>query len=355
MGAEHQRYLEQPRFGALDGLRCLSILPVIWHHSTPAPLPGVLGKGAFGVHLFFAISGFLITTLLLRERDARPGGISLSRFYVRRALRIAPLYYAVLALYALHAVFFLADSPARAYFLRSLPFHATYTGNWFADPAFAGTIIFGFSWSLAVEEQFYLVWPWVLGRGRGVLWPAAFMLVAMGAHVLAARGSLAGWVDPSGLGQRMLLGIAPPICLGALLACVLHARLGFLLLGSALGHRASAPGLLAALVLMLVTDATPLLVVHAVMALLVGAVCVRRDHGLARVLEVPLARLVGTVSYGMYLFHVGVIGLVKWLLPDAWHPAIAIFTLAVPLTFAAAWVSYRFFEMPFLALKNRYR
>ena len=63
-------YRQAERFPSLDGLRCLSIVPVIWHHATPGPLPGVLGKGPVGVDLFFAISGFLITTLMLRERDA---------------------------------------------------------------------------------------------------------------------------------------------------------------------------------------------------------------------------------------------------------------------------------------------
>ena len=62
----HAAWLALSHFPALDGLRCLSILPVIWHHSTPRPLEGALGRGPLGVDLFFAISGFLITTLLMR-------------------------------------------------------------------------------------------------------------------------------------------------------------------------------------------------------------------------------------------------------------------------------------------------
>ena len=92
--SESRRFVETRHFPALDGLRGLSILAVIWHHAVdPAGI-----WGYFGVSLFFAISGFLITTLLLRERAAT-GRISLRNFYMRRTLRIFPLYYAVVALY----------------------------------------------------------------------------------------------------------------------------------------------------------------------------------------------------------------------------------------------------------------
>src|SRR5262245_32214375 len=97
----HRWFLGRSHFGALDGLRCISILAVIWAHG-----PGqratlfLLRSGALGVDLFFVISGFLITTLLLRERRST-GSVSLARFYARRSLRIFPLYYAVLAIYTI--------------------------------------------------------------------------------------------------------------------------------------------------------------------------------------------------------------------------------------------------------------
>src|SRR4051812_26046578 len=92
--ARHAAYLGTAHFASLDGLRFLSIAPVVWHHCTSGPLPGVLGKGPIGVELFFAISGFLITTRLIREQRAR-GAVAIGQFYTRRALRIFPLYYAV--------------------------------------------------------------------------------------------------------------------------------------------------------------------------------------------------------------------------------------------------------------------
>ena len=138
------------RFGALDGLRALSIVPVVWHHATPHPLDGVLGRGPLGVDLFFATSGFLITTLLLREREG--GGIDLRAFYTRRTLRIFPLYYFVLGGFVLHAIFVRAPGPVRDHFLASVPSYATYTSNWFVDNAVPHAVVFSFAWSLATEE-----------------------------------------------------------------------------------------------------------------------------------------------------------------------------------------------------------
>ncbi|WP_394822502.1 acyltransferase family protein [Pendulispora albinea] len=376
---QYEHYLRTSRFESLDGLRCLSILPVIWHHSTPRPLPGILGRGPFGVDLFFSISGFLITTLLLRERrtpvssreheapasletrgygghfagEAR--GISLKNFYLRRTLRIFPLYYAVLALYALRGWLFLPDSPLRDHFFRSLPFYATYTPNWFVDFDVPHPVIFGFSWSLAVEEQFYLVWPWVVAKSRGLRAPVVFMLAAVALDFFAEHGFLAPIVDEAGSTHRVLVGIATPICLGALVACALHARTSFAIARMVLGRRGSAPILLAALAVLLAVSGTPLVSIHIVMALLVAAVCIRSDHGLARLLNAPLLRLVGVVSYGMYLFHVSAITGAKWLLPVEWCTAPMVFFTATCVTFFAAWASYRFFETPFLSLKNRFR
>ena len=145
--AAFDRFVTTRHLPGLDGLRGLAILPVIWHHSTPRLLPGVLGKGAVGVDLFFALSGFLITTLLLRERRER-GSISLGAFYARRSLRIFPLYYAVLAAYAARALTSPASFAPAAHFLRSLPYHATYTANWFVDYSVPHDVIFAFSWTV---------------------------------------------------------------------------------------------------------------------------------------------------------------------------------------------------------------
>jgi peptidoglycan/LPS O-acetylase OafA/YrhL len=120
-------------FASLDALRCLGIIGVIWQHSPGLPREAMpfTDAGASGVALFFVLSGFLITTLLLRE-EAATGGINLRNFYIRRSLRIFPLYYAVLALYTV-LVFFLEKNAAGKLFFENLPYYLTYTNNWFVD------------------------------------------------------------------------------------------------------------------------------------------------------------------------------------------------------------------------------
>ncbi|HUR28086.1 MAG TPA: acyltransferase, partial [Planctomycetota bacterium] len=140
-------------FSALDGIRAISILAVLWHH-TAAGLGGIAlsSNGFLGVNMFFVLSGFLIVTLILREKD-RTGGISLKRFYARRTLRIFPIYYLVIAA-LLAYVLLVPETGFRADFLRELPYHLTYTSNWIHSAT-----ILAIAWSLAAEEQFYLLWP----------------------------------------------------------------------------------------------------------------------------------------------------------------------------------------------------
>src|SRR5690348_12751541 len=95
----------RPHYPSLDGLRCLAILPIVWHHSTTSDYEGVLGRGPLGVDLFFALSGFLITSLLLADERG------LVAFWVRRSLRIFPLYYAVLGAFVVHALWVRAPGP----------------------------------------------------------------------------------------------------------------------------------------------------------------------------------------------------------------------------------------------------
>src|SRR5262245_44922164 len=154
MGPSYETYRDTKVFGSLDGLRCLSIVAVVWHHAAGSMIDHpLLRHGHLGVSLFFVISGFLITTLLLRERD-RFGDISLRLFYARRSLRIFPLYYTVLLAYVLLAWLFESGSRFGQQFFHSLPAYMTYTSNWFVKME-DERVIFYFAWSLAAEEQFY--------------------------------------------------------------------------------------------------------------------------------------------------------------------------------------------------------
>src|SRR4051812_6025192 len=191
MTPSHDSFRRTRVFASLDGLRCVSILGVIWFHTT-ARSGGLAGSGFLGVELFFAISGFLITTLLLREAETR-GRVSLKAFYLRRTLRIFPLYYVVLGAYVVLAWQF-EHGPAGAIFWRNLPSYLTYTSNWFVRLDSVRTIFY-FAWSLATEEQFYLFWPLVIASSRSRWQAAAAMLglvsVAQIVRLLSGHGLLA--------------------------------------------------------------------------------------------------------------------------------------------------------------------
>ncbi|MGW6931827.1 acyltransferase family protein [Lentzea sp. NPDC054927] len=144
----HADYLALRRFPALDGLRAIAaVLVVFFHYGGPDWL-----QGWAGVQMFFVLSGFLITTLMLRE-ERRTGEISLKEFYLRRAFRILPVYFVLLLVTAVGSALygtFVSNGigPALKYFL-------TFTNE------FAGASPYGQSWSLGIEQKFYLVWPLV--------------------------------------------------------------------------------------------------------------------------------------------------------------------------------------------------
>jgi hypothetical protein len=124
LSTAHQSFLSRGHFPLLDGLRCLSIVAVVWHHAAGGTYQiGILTRGSEGVSLFF--SGFLITTLLVRERSSA-GNISVRRFYLRRTLRIFPLYYAALALYVVLVIFIEKQSAAGTEFWRHLAYFLTW-------------------------------------------------------------------------------------------------------------------------------------------------------------------------------------------------------------------------------------
>ena len=349
----HQRYVQNRQLPGLDGLRGLAILPVIWHHATPRLLPGVLGKGAVGVDLFFALSGFLITTLLLREKRTR-GQIRLGAFYARRSLRIFPLYYSVLACYTLRALQTQASSAVARHFLHGLPYHATYTANWFLDYAVPHPVMFAFSWSLCVEEQFYWIWPWLVALVRSRALLALLMGAAIAVDALAEHAAFAAYLPPGSLGLRMLTSFATPIGCGSLLALGLDAPRSFVWAERVLGWRWSAPVFLLASVACLLQPATPYLTLSFSLAALVGAAAIRADNGLAWLLERPLLRRVGTLSYAAYLLHVTVLGLVRRTLPQFQDSALVVFALGLPLSLALAELVHRAIEQPFLRLRARF-
>jgi len=302
------------------------------------------------VSLFFAISGFLITTLLLRERD-RNGTINLKKFYARRSLRIFPLYYTVLLAYiALVFVMERNTGPGQA-FLGNLPYFLTYTSNWFV-PLTGGRVIFYFAWTLATEEQFYLIWPGV-ERYLGVRKSLIAMLVVIAVACAASSGALP--LESGSLTHTIITSIALPICMGVVLAHTLHSKLGFSAAYRILGHKLASPVLLVAVIAGVCIMQTPFFLVYTLMVALVGACTIREDHGIAILMKWrPMVRI-GVVSYGMYLLHMLTHNVVGKLLANhlGRHGSI-VFLIVTVATYGVAWISFRYYESFFLRLKTRF-
>jgi peptidoglycan/LPS O-acetylase OafA/YrhL len=182
---------ESHRIPSLDGIRAVSIaLVVAWHLSSSGSAPWLaqlwrIDSGNLGVRVFFVISGFLITSLLLAEH-ARTGTVNLRRFYLRRAFRIMPVFYFFLCAMAVAGALGLVPMSRSA-----LLGAATYTANYVRT----GWTL-GHTWSLAVEEQFYLLWPSLivlLGLRRSFIGAALMLLLS---PLFRTIGILAGyWPD----------------------------------------------------------------------------------------------------------------------------------------------------------------
>jgi peptidoglycan/LPS O-acetylase OafA/YrhL len=299
-------YCRRERFGSLDGLRCLCIMAVLWHHgsvwgtmATQAPL---LTRGFLGVDFFFVLSGFLITTLLLREA-ARNGQFSLSAFYRRRFLRIVPVYFFLVTAISVYFVWVKGQEQ----YAGLVPYYYLFLANFLSSdiPMLAPT------WSLSVEEQYYLVWPLLLMLlpQRAVL-PVLAVLIAI--NVAGVMGAFAGLgihaFDIGPLHIALPNATYAPILMGSVLAMMLQNARGFSALFFLFGRRGTPlilMLLLIGLVAILPSDlrGLPNLAIHLAMTACLASLVLREDHLLAPILGWrPIAR-VGVISYGIYLYH----------------------------------------------------
>ncbi len=346
--------LEAPvanRYAGLDGLRAIAVITVIAFHFVPAALPG----GYLGVDVFFVISGFLITALLLRER-ARAGRISVPRFWLRRARRLLPAL--ALVVVVCSGVAALIGGDVLVGLGMQLVGAATFSSNWLfiaqGTSYFDATApeLFRNLWSLAVEEQFYLVWPALVVALVVVRWRWAQVTIVV-LLALASATAMALLFTPPGDATRVYFGTDTHsfgLALGAALALVMHDRMPGRRLARALALvGAIAAGTLIALALVMgetdpfVTRGGLALVAALTALVIVGAV--GPDSWLGRGLDIQPLRWIGERSYGLYLWHWPVIVLLVAALPrdvPGWVAPAA----ALVVTVAAAAASYRWLELP---------
>lgn len=333
--------MRRKRLDSLDGLRALAVILVFAHHVDQSALPG----GFVGVDVFFVISGYLITWLLLVEHD-RLGGIDLARFYGRRALRLYPALIVLVILASTAAAIRGLGSPAA-----DGAAAATYVTDIYANIATHPSLVLH-TWSLSVEEQFYLLWPAVLILSLRRGWPVTRVIVA--AIVVSIGLTVFFGVSPHprvAFVQFLPTSHIAELGAGILLAVALRNAPP-----SALLERLSGPAAAAgALVLLLVAELT--LDAHWWAFPAVALICwppvahlvIHRESAISRAFSSRSAVWLGERSYGFYLYHYPVLMLL--VLAGASVPArIAI---GLPVTLAVTAASWTYIERPFLALKDR--
>ncbi|BAJ01539.1 acyltransferase family protein [Shewanella violacea] len=347
----YTHYLNQKRYLCLDGLRCLSILAVIWHH---AGYPywdqlRLASQGFHGVTLFFVISGFLITSLLLKEKRNN-GKIDLKQFYIRRTLRIFPLYYAVLLVYICLVLVLEPETRAGTAFLDNLKYFATYTSNVFVPFVAEERIIFFFAWSLAAEEQFYLIWPSI----ERMLAPSTsipmLILIILASLILQYAG-----INGDHIYLRVLEVIAIPICIGVVLAHTLANKKSYQIISLVITRPESSIIFLTATITSLAIEGVPLILVYILMALLIASCVTCTRPMIYPLFENRLVKKIGQISYGMYLLHMLAYNLVAKCVAhfgiDYWPVT---FSATIILTTLLGLSSFHLFEQHFLKMKRNF-
>ncbi|MBU1638581.1 acyltransferase [bacterium] len=357
----YEQFRATKSFNSLDGLRGLAIISVVWHHTAghfmpSGTLPGYISVYVF--HLFFIISGFLITTLLLRERE-KHGRMSLKNFHIRRSLRIYPLYYTVIVLYIIAVKLVEPNSVYGLQYMSNLKYFLTYTSNWFVTlDMINNRVIFYFAWALATEMQFYLVWP-LIEKYLSRFWPVLLAILLIVVREAADNGLLDDTFAGGFLTLKIILSTSEGLCLGVITAHLLHSERGFNSVRRYLGQ-AWMP-LIAVIVLMtfiiLLNVTTPLNTLFIILLLTITMIscAIREDHWLKGVLASPIARFVGKVSYGVYLMHMLTYNVIKKVLPAALlDNLVLVFVISLIVVIFVAWLSYRYYESFFLRIKARY-
>lgn len=324
----------------LDGWRAVAIVLVLWHHATMSVYPNEPAYwtespsqlGAFGVDIFFALSGLLITTLLLRE--AREGSLSLRGFYIRRAFRILP----PLLVFLVVAVLFKKIQPGWELWSSVFLFR-----NYL--PAALGGQASGHLWSLSVEEHFYLLWPTLLAcvAIRKGARSVAYMAIAAGLWRIAdvANGFTAGLFG--GLPDHFRTDLRLDSLLwGCFAAFLLHDPKTREWIEERVGQGWFVGLFTASLTCIVIYSYLAGLWLAMLLPMLLLLTLLHPSWPISRFLDLAPVRFVGRISYSLYLWQ-------QLFLVPGWESGRSTFTefpLNLALAFAAAIASYYLVERP---------
>ena len=342
----------------LNGLRGCAILLVIFFH---ANIPYVKG-GAIGVDIFYVLSGFLITRLLLQEFD-RFGSINFKNFYARRFLRLIPALVVMLAVFCVVGYLVL---PARdaAHNLGESLVSLFYMANWSKALGWSPKPVFhGHTWSLSTEEQFYLLWPVLLLVMLRLLKDRRGLLLAAAGLALLSWGLRVFMLTMGFPEDRILYGLdsrGDGLMAGCALAVLFESNLVRREHLPALGRALNLLLPIGAAILLYITAfvrlETPFMIlaglalVDLISVVMILQVFVHPQSLFTRLLGHPWLVYLGTISYGLYLWHFPIFKVLRHLGYDKW----ILISIGSALSLLIAALSYRFMESPLLRLKERF-
>jgi peptidoglycan/LPS O-acetylase OafA/YrhL len=283
-----------PYMPQLDSLRALAVLAVLNHHFFPQDIWVSLGVswGALGVRLFFVLSGFLITTILLRDfAVATSLPLSYGKFVQRRATRLYPVLLVTL----------LVGAALDLYHVRqTLPYTLTYTFNFYAAATADWHGPVAHLWSLAVEEQFYLLWPLVLFIWLRKGYPIIPLLISLIVCSLASRIGMSAYGVGSVARETMPLASVDALALGALVAVLGPKHRAIAIIGGA--------GLLLLTITAIPSPLFPdyetsLLAASMIFAWIIACAAGGFSGVTGAILNNAALRYIGIISYGIYVLH----------------------------------------------------
>ncbi|MEO5825504.1 MAG: acyltransferase [Gemmatimonadales bacterium] len=339
----------------LDGLRALAALAVVAYHFDEVHFP----IGGYGVLTFFVLSGFLITWLMCAEAE-RTGRISLRRFYARRSLRIFPAFYVYWGIVtALLVAWNLTGGKAVPWMQAIASFF--YLSNYYQGLNDYPSSAYSHTWSLGVEEQFYLLWPALFIALVGLA-PRrrAIVIGVLVVFFWGVRNTLHFAGAPAAYMYTSFETRCDQLLIGCLLAVTLRAGLA----GSFVRFVTKIPGvvtfaLFCGSVYLSVTignnyrNTIGFCIEPALVGLLIVQLIAKHDHPLVRWLDSRPMKFLGGASYSIYLYQQIVVYPMLRVLP-AGLPAVVKLPLVVGAVVAVAYGSFRFVEAPFIRIKSRF-